>query len=372
MSKTGRNDPCPCGSGKKYKHCCGEDKVIPFPSQAEDERNGDPFEKYRKMTENWDKDYPPPSFMEMQGRPNKATELINELAYAVKQRVFKSSEELDEFVRNYDSIRNTRPVPDFLGLSPLQMHSIITNPFDDNAAIVSLSAAINEIGPEKIPILFQLQYFLKKLQEPGPLKATQKGNLPRAFVRDLYENRYRQFEEFDFKPNREDDFPLITAHKHLLISAGIIKKQYNAYSLTKKGRAVIEKNDMDTLYELLFKTWIDKFNWGYLDGYGTFGLIQAGTIFSLYILKLKAARFIEGKKLGGIFLNAFPDLAKESAPLYSTPEEEAIDCYILRFLRRFCVPFGLVDEECEGELKTGRNCRYKTTPLFRTLFTWKV
>ncbi|MCZ6851047.1 MAG: SEC-C metal-binding domain-containing protein [Planctomycetota bacterium] len=19
----GRNEPCPCGSGKKYKHCCG-------------------------------------------------------------------------------------------------------------------------------------------------------------------------------------------------------------------------------------------------------------------------------------------------------------------------------------------------------------
>lgn len=24
MPKTGRNDPCPCGSGKKYKHCCLE------------------------------------------------------------------------------------------------------------------------------------------------------------------------------------------------------------------------------------------------------------------------------------------------------------------------------------------------------------
>ena len=22
--KTGRNEPCPCGSGKKYKHCCGK------------------------------------------------------------------------------------------------------------------------------------------------------------------------------------------------------------------------------------------------------------------------------------------------------------------------------------------------------------
>jgi len=23
MSKINRNDPCPCGSGKKYKKCCG-------------------------------------------------------------------------------------------------------------------------------------------------------------------------------------------------------------------------------------------------------------------------------------------------------------------------------------------------------------
>ena len=24
--KVGRNDPCPCGSGKKYKKCCGKNK----------------------------------------------------------------------------------------------------------------------------------------------------------------------------------------------------------------------------------------------------------------------------------------------------------------------------------------------------------
>jgi uncharacterized protein YecA (UPF0149 family) len=23
VEKIGRNDPCPCGSGKKYKKCCG-------------------------------------------------------------------------------------------------------------------------------------------------------------------------------------------------------------------------------------------------------------------------------------------------------------------------------------------------------------
>ena len=24
LKKIGRNDPCPCGSGKKYKKCCGK------------------------------------------------------------------------------------------------------------------------------------------------------------------------------------------------------------------------------------------------------------------------------------------------------------------------------------------------------------
>ncbi|MCI0480557.1 MAG: SEC-C domain-containing protein, partial [Candidatus Dadabacteria bacterium] len=27
MPKVGRNDPCPCGSGKKYKKCCGKTAV---------------------------------------------------------------------------------------------------------------------------------------------------------------------------------------------------------------------------------------------------------------------------------------------------------------------------------------------------------
>lgn len=26
LDKVGRNDMCPCGSGKKYKKCCGKDK----------------------------------------------------------------------------------------------------------------------------------------------------------------------------------------------------------------------------------------------------------------------------------------------------------------------------------------------------------
>ncbi|MBI5193059.1 MAG: SEC-C domain-containing protein [Nitrospirae bacterium] len=29
MNKPGRNEPCPCGSGKKYKRCCLSKSYIP-------------------------------------------------------------------------------------------------------------------------------------------------------------------------------------------------------------------------------------------------------------------------------------------------------------------------------------------------------
>lgn len=34
-SKVGRNDPCPCGSGRKYKQCCAhKDERMSWTSQA--------------------------------------------------------------------------------------------------------------------------------------------------------------------------------------------------------------------------------------------------------------------------------------------------------------------------------------------------
>lgn len=34
MAKTGRNDPCPCGSGKKFKNCCAGKPVEATPNLA--------------------------------------------------------------------------------------------------------------------------------------------------------------------------------------------------------------------------------------------------------------------------------------------------------------------------------------------------
>ena len=48
--RPGRNDPCPCGSGKKFKHCCirkqGEPALLPTPAK---QRGSDPDEALKVM-----------------------------------------------------------------------------------------------------------------------------------------------------------------------------------------------------------------------------------------------------------------------------------------------------------------------------------
>ncbi|MEA2006457.1 MAG: SEC-C metal-binding domain-containing protein [Acidobacteriota bacterium] len=43
--KIGRNEPCPCGGGKKYKKCCGQNESIDF-SLPEDMLTGTPLDDY--------------------------------------------------------------------------------------------------------------------------------------------------------------------------------------------------------------------------------------------------------------------------------------------------------------------------------------
>lgn len=46
--KIGRNDPCPCGSGKKYKHCCIGSKVATI-NQTTSKNEGPSFSRLALM-----------------------------------------------------------------------------------------------------------------------------------------------------------------------------------------------------------------------------------------------------------------------------------------------------------------------------------
>lgn len=46
--KIGKNDPCPCGSGKKYKHCCIGSKVATI-NQTTSKNEGPSFSRLALM-----------------------------------------------------------------------------------------------------------------------------------------------------------------------------------------------------------------------------------------------------------------------------------------------------------------------------------
>lgn len=51
MTKVGRNEPCPCGSGKKFKKCCGRDESPPLKDilLPADQRTGTPLDDYMEL-----------------------------------------------------------------------------------------------------------------------------------------------------------------------------------------------------------------------------------------------------------------------------------------------------------------------------------
>ena len=51
--KIGRNEPCPCGSGKKYKKCCGQNTPLDF-SLPEDVLTGTPLDDYMRLYQELD------------------------------------------------------------------------------------------------------------------------------------------------------------------------------------------------------------------------------------------------------------------------------------------------------------------------------
>ena len=375
MSKIGRNDPCPCGSGKKYKHCC-VGKIIEmepspnvFPS--------DQLEKYKKMAEKWDSDEPIPTFNEMMGKPNLATKELHRITQTMGERVFDfdSMDELNHFAMTQQNQINHAPLAQFLGLSPEQMSKILYLPLDQNKDIIHFTFAAEQNELKATPIMVKALYFLEQIKNLEPLKATPKGNLPRKVVRDLYYQVFKNYQPFnhDINPMNEDDVQDITITKSILLLGGFIKKVHNKYSLTHKSRNIIEKQDFAGLYKNLFLFFVEEFDWASVDRFGIFPIIQDSFIFELYILKQKAKNDISGKVLGDIFFNAFPVKDdKESYIFGLSPKDLLVQTFCINFLDRFCVNFGLLDMKREGELWEIDKTFYKTLPLFDKLFQWMV
>lgn len=389
--KIGRNDPCPCGSGKKYKNCCLKDeKIIPFPGTFDanpsqniqntppanepDNIRTIPFGSQNPFGGGMPLDFPD----EIPATPENI-EMMQQFAAMMDEAGISSEEDLQEFLDEYLPMENQKIQDDFLGLTPHHMDSIINKSIAENAHIVTFNYRANAEVFEDVKITQQAYAFLAQLKEMQPLKGTAKGNLSRKFVQSLFQNEH-YYVDYDWaKPNKEEDSYSINLMRILLNMAELIKFEGGKFSLTLKGEDILATHNTVDLYKTLFVTYAERFNWGYFDEIpdDIFVIIQDTFLFNLLILEEFSDDFVEEGEFARHYLQAFPMLSKHLSLSPYGPEMEVSHAFCMRFLDRFLYPFGLIDYKTERihpeGMKMPRIIKYyKKTDLFENFIDWKI
>lgn len=327
--KTGRNEPCPCGSGKKYKHCC----------------------------------------ISVVGA------VVDELSDFLSGQEFESIEELQAAADVLIARQNQEAQDDFLGLSSDQVTRMIYFAFDTPESFKF--AEVLSIEPTA-PILMLIEGIVSAIDDNGLAATKARGSLPQKLCRELWID-YSQLHADEFsrsfqKVNKEDDFFELNVARILLELAGFLRKTKGRFYLTKKYQKIAHTSGLKGVYPVIFKTYCEKFNWGYGDGYNDAPFIQDSFLFTLYLLNKYGDKIMFTSVYEDAFLQAFPMAVGEmSESSYSTPEKDLQRCYYLRAIKHFLVFFGLAElEEIKGEKYSECKYKIKKAPLFDAVVSFNL
>lgn len=328
MSTVGRNDPCPCGSGRKYKHCHlrSDDGEV------------------KSNVKSWNE----------------------ELTAVLARHEFDSIEEAQNFLDTYTHQRNTAPLAEFHGLSPEVMFKLIYYPFD-SPDVVTFPEVLDSEPSAPISELFMM---LAEELRGGGFKLTAKGNLPRAFCRSAAE-RYlgdaKTVGPFLFGPftvNKEDDFTDLHVTRIVADIAGLVRKYRGRLELTRKAKRLLDAHGARGIYPALFKAYVQDYSWAYADRYPELGIVQQSWAFTAYLL----TRYASETRLSGFyadqFLRAYPHSVAEAAEHpFDEPEVVVARCYDVRAIQRFAEFLGLVRIESDDSIRVRKHVRVTSLPL---------
>lgn len=301
-----------------------------------------------------------------------SAQILDEIHSAFEDKNFKSIEEAQAFADALMAEKNVEPISEFLGISPEQMHRILYLPLTELSDIVILNKNLSKEELLDIPVVKETVYFLKRLGELQPLRATTKGNLPQTFAREMHD-KFPEDPHFYFPIRSEEEDSKISALRHILDMAGWIKRRNQKFSLTQKGENVMKDGfSVDDFYHLL-ETFMRKFNWAFRDLYPSLEIIQKSVLFSCYLLHRKAKTFIQANELSTCFIQAFPAVLNTMERYPSTePEEIVRRAFCVRFIECFCEYFGLVTIRREEKLSSHLDYFVQISPFFEKVFLWKL
>jgi len=305
--KINRNDPCPCGSGKKYKKCC--------------------LDKQTETT----------------GPPN-LREVMDEIRAKLEGQEFSSLEEVNAAMNQLTQAQNDSAITSFHGLSPSQMHRVLYFPFDSPELV---KFAESPAAPSQVPALRLFALLVDGIGEKG-LTPTATGNLPRSFCREAAlafwgEEGYVEHTRYGSLRTELDFFDMhclrLTAEL-----AGLVRKYKGKFVLTAECKKKIAASGVESVYTDLFMAYTQKFNWSYRDGFQEFPFLQQAFLFTLFLLRKYGGEFRPQAFYEDIFLEAFPNLLDEvEEKVYQTKDETLRRGYFLRTMENFAAFFGLAE-----------------------------
>ncbi|SET58594.1 YecA family protein [Thorsellia anophelis] len=336
MTKLGRNEPCSCGSGKKYKHCC------------------------------------------IDAASKNISNLMDEFTAAVESENLMSPEKLQQILREKQIEMNSRPIDVFLGLTPSQMHNWLHSDFDSLQGVT-----IN--SPQNInqsPIMRYVDIFIQMaILNDGAIKLTEKGNLPLKIVNacsaiydelDLKEE-YSNIYFSDFKGRKESEF-IALEYTHIIVEiAKIFRKQKNQLKISQKNITLYQKHGVSIFFLPLLKSAIFNYNWAYFDRFQFEGELNFLWVFMIWRLSKENdfALMVEQT------IKAFPQLLNQIQDFdyeYQSKGQYISMLISIRFVSRFLVFFGFAKTKLPyiywKDQKMQTNTYLELTPMFHETFNF--
>lgn len=306
--KTGRNDPCPCGSGKKYKQCC------------------------------------------INAQLKQHAAVFDDIAQVVAMNPNLSLDELNLLAQHKMAERNSKPHADFCGLSPNQIGNWMYAPLSELELVNITVPADLSASPVMRYLVLMLD---EAIQQGGSFKATTKGNLPAKLVKQaselLPEFAVSRFEidpsVSEFCGSSEDKFNALHYSRLLAECAGILYKKTGSFYVKKAAIKQYQQQGIQAFFLPMLEAAIKQYNWAYLDGWSEQVNLQPFWLFMVWRLQSHASV----EKLIEEVCVAFPALLQQLPhEQYFSPEEQLGKMIESRFVVRFLQFWGFVTVDPRG------------------------
>ncbi|WP_127959490.1 YecA family protein [Serratia microhaemolytica] len=332
----GRNDLCPCGSNKKYKHCC------------------------------------------LSNTAGMSVGLLDEIKKIVAMNPSLTVDELNVLMENRVEQYNNRPNADFCGLSSTQMINWLYEPFDEKVGLTintpdDLSAS---------PVMRYLALIVDEaMANGGSFKATSKGNLPTKLVKqagnllpEFAVSKCEQgFSTGEFSGNNEERFNALHYTRVLAEIAGIIYRRSGRYHVKKAAQKQYRTEGLRAFFKPMLQAAVTRYNWGYLDYVEGDIDLRPFWLFMLWRLQHNA----DLDQLIAQMVTAFPELLHHQIMDWKIDDvissKEMLGLLIeWRFIDRFLQFWGFVTFDCHWFLRQKGPRQVNIQPLLTQTFQFNI